>query len=157
MRAYVQRDANESKEDAILRHAMSIMESRVRTYDLAFTNPTLVKNYVHGKLSHLEHEVFGVLFLNNQNQLIEYEEMFRGTIDGASVYPREVVKRALEMNAAAVIFTHNHPSGVEEASDADRQITNRLVKALGLMDIRVLDHLIVAGNKSVSFAEKGLL
>ena len=157
MRAFVSRNENESKEDAILRHAMSIMETRVRKYDLSFTNPNTVKQYVVGKLSTLEHEVFGIMFLNNQNQLIEYEEMFRGTIDGASVYPREVVKRALELNSAAIIFTHNHPSGITEASEADKQITSRLKQGLELVDIRVLDHVIVAGTETTSFAELGLI
>ena len=94
--------------------------------------------------------------MDNRNRVITFEELFRGTIDGASVYPREVVKACLSHNAAAVIFAHNHPSGVTEPSDADINITNRLVKALALVDIRVLDHLIV-GEEVISFAERGLL
>lgn len=105
----------------------------------------------------LEHEVFSVMLLDNRNRLIAYETMFRGTIDGASVYPREAVKQALAVNAAAVILTHNHPSGIAEASQADIHITERLTKALALVDIRVLDHIIVAGTTNVSFAERGLI
>jgi DNA repair protein RadC len=96
------------------------------------------------------------LFLDNRNRVITFEKMFYGTIDGASVYPREVVRMALKTNAAAVIFAHNHPSGVAEPSQADEQITQRLKEALALVDIRVLDHLIV-GDEVVSFAERGLL
>jgi DNA repair protein RadC len=101
--------------------------------------------------------VFAVLFLDNQHRLIEYVELFRGTIDAAAVYPREVVKETLSRNAAAVIFAHNHPSGSVEASQADRMLTDRLKQALALVDVRVLDHIIVAGNATVSFAERGWL
>jgi DNA repair protein RadC len=109
------------------------------------------------KLSHLEHEVFSAIFLDNRHRILTYEEMFRGTIDGASVHPREVVKRAIQLNAAAVIFAHNHPSGIAEPSKADEAITKRLANALKLIDVRVLDHLIIAGADVVSFAERGLL
>ena len=102
-------------------------------------------------------EVFVVMFLNAQNQLIQAEDMFYGTLDGAAVYPREVVRRALELNAASVVLGHNHPSGTAEPSSADRRITDRLKDSLALMDIRVLDHIIVAGTESYSFAEAGLL
>jgi DNA repair protein RadC len=98
-----------------------------------------------------------ILFLDNRNRVIECVEMFRGTIDGATVHPREVVKEALGRNAAAVIFAHNHPSGVAEPSQADELITRRLKEALSLVDIRVLDHLVVGGNVVTSFAEQGLL
>jgi DNA repair protein RadC len=104
------------------------------------------------------HEVFGCLWLDNQHRVLEFEELFHGTIDGASVYPREVVRAALRLNAAAVIFAHNHPSGVAEPSEADRMITQRLKQALNLIDIRVLDHFIVGdGDQAYSFAEHGLL
>jgi DNA repair protein RadC len=101
--------------------------------------------------------VFCVLFLTNRHRVIAFEEMFRGTIDGATVHPREVVKQALRLNAAAVILAHNHPSGVSEPSRADEAITRRLRDALALVDIRVLDHLIVGGSEITSLAERGLL
>jgi len=122
----------------------------------AFTAPDVVKDYLGAKLAGFEHEVFAVLFLDSQHHLIRYVEMFHGTIDSASVYPREVVKEALKHNAAAVILSHNHPSGHPEPSQADKTLTARLKEALGLVDVRTLDHIIVAGNKRVSFAELGL-
>lgn len=123
----------------------------------AFIAPDIVKGYLGAKLAGFEYEVFAVLFLDNRHRLIEYNEMFRGTIDSASVYPREVVKQALRLNAAAVIFAHNHPSGHPEPSQADKALTQKLKDALGLVDVRVLDHIIVAGQERVSFAELGLL
>ena len=122
----------------------------------ALTSPTLAKDAIQIYLADLEHEVFACLFLDNQHRVIKFEELFRGTIDGASVYPREVVKAALACNAAAVMFCHNHPSGVAEPSEADKFITQRLKQAFGLIDIRVLDHFIV-GQEVYSFAEHGLL
>lgn len=119
-----------------------------------FTDVTNVKEYLALKLGAHEREVFAVMFLDSQHRLISFEEMFFGTIDAASVYPREVLKMALSHNAAAVIFAHNHPSGVPEPSQADKRITERLVEALKLVDIRVLDHIVV-GESCVSFAEKG--
>ena len=104
-----------------------------------------------------EYESFCCIFLTNRHRVIEFVELFRGTIDGASVHPREVVKEALLRNSAAVIFAHPHPSGVAEPSQADELITRRLREALALMDIRVLDHLIVAGSEVVSLAERGLI
>lgn len=98
-----------------------------------------------------------MLFLDSRNRLIRYVEMFRGTIDSASVHPREVVKEALKLNAAAVIYSHNHPSGHPDPSEADKVLTGRLKEALGLVDVRTLDHIIVAGHERVSFAEAGLL
>ena len=123
----------------------------------AFTSPQEVKNFVVAKLAGLEHEVFGVIFNDTQNRLIEYKEMFTGTISSASVYPREVVKTALRLNAENVIFVHNHPSNSLTPSNADEQLTKRLIDALGLVDVRVLDHIIVAGSKTTSFAESGLI
>ncbi|MEZ8743283.1 DNA repair protein RadC [Vibrio atlanticus] len=119
-----------------------------------FTNPTNVKEYLKLKLGAHDREVFAVMFLDNQHQLISFEKLFFGTIDAASIYPREVLKAALNHNAAAVVFSHNHPSGIAEPSQADRRITQRLVDALKLVDIRVLDHIVV-GEDCVSFAEKG--
>ena len=121
----------------------------------ALTSPELTRRYLRARLRDRDYEVFVCLFLDNQNRVIRYDEMFRGTIDGAAVYPREVVKRALALGAAAVILAHNHPSGVAEPSRADRSITERLQQALGLVDIRVLDHLVVGDGEVVSFAERG--
>lgn len=122
----------------------------------ALENPDETKNYLASQLRAYKHEVFAGLFLDNRHRVIHFEELFTGTIDGASVYPREVVKKAMDCNAAAIIFAHNHPSGVAEPSQADRQITQRLRDALALVDVRVLDHIIV-GDELVSFAERGIL
>jgi DNA repair protein RadC len=116
-----------------------------------------VRRFLRARLRDLPHEVFCCLHLDNRNRVIAFEELFRGTIDGASVHPREVVKRALAHNAAALILAHNHPSGVAEPSQADEVITRRLSSALALVDIRVLDHLVVGDSACVSFAERGLL
>ena len=140
----------------ILNQAKSILASKLRTKN-CMTSPAMVKAYCQNAIAHNEHEVFGVLFLNQRNFLISFDVLFRGTIDGASVYTREVVKETLSKNAAAVIFTHNHPSGVCEPSTADEAITKRLVEALALIDVRVLDHVVVGVGESVSFAERGLL
>jgi DNA repair protein RadC len=123
----------------------------------ALTSPDITRAYLSAQLRGHSYEVFACLFLDNQNRVIVWEELFRGTIDGASVYPREVAKRALFHHAAAVIFAHNHPSGINEPSQADRQITDKLKQALGLFDIRVLDHFIVGDGDPYSFAENGLL
>ncbi len=121
------------------------------------SDPGMTRLYLKSRLRDYEREVFAVLLLDNQHRLIAYEELFYGTIDGASVHPREVVKRVLAVNAAAVIFAHNHPSGVAEPSQADRRITERLKSALLLVDVRVLDHMVVGDEDVVSFAERGLL
>ena len=121
------------------------------------SSPDSTQAFLHAQLRDLEHEVFCCLFLDNRHRVIEFEELFRGTIDGASVYPREVVKLALAYNAAAVIFAHNHPSGVAEPSEADQRITVRLVKALALVDIRVLDHVVVGDERCVSMVQRGLI
>lgn len=122
----------------------------------SLTSPQETRQFLSSKLRDYTHEVFAVLFLDQRHRVIQFDEMFQGTIDGASVYPREVVKKALEYNAAAVIFAHNHPSGVAEPSQSDERITQRLKEALGLVDIRVLDHFVV-GDDVISFAERGLL
>ena len=121
------------------------------------TSPTLTQDYLSLKLKGRKHEVFACLYLDNQHQLLDYQELFRGTIDGAAVYVREVVKETLARNAAAVIFCHNHPSGVAEPSQADVAITERLREALALIEVRVLDHIIIGASGNVSFAERGLL
>ena len=123
----------------------------------AFENPAITRRFLSAKLRHHGHEVFGVLFLDNAHRVIVFEELFHGTINGASVYPRVVLQRALTHNAAAVIFAHNHPSGVAEPSTADRQITETLSSVLSMVDIRVLDHFIIGEAEAVSFAERGLL
>jgi len=123
----------------------------------AMTDPQQSKSFLTLKLSQLEHEVFSILFLNNQHKVIAYEELFRGTIDSASVYPREVLKRALHHNAAAIILSHNHPSGEPEPSQSDIQITQKLQQALKMVDIRILDHIIIGGEEPVSLAERGLI
>ena len=147
-----------SNDDAIIESALNILESRIlyNSDSPSLTNPQASKDFVKLQLATYEHEVFACLFMDNRNRVITFEEMFRGTIDGASVYPREVVKACLSCNAAAVILAHNHPSGATEPSQADIAITERLMKALALIDVRVLDHLIV-GEKVTSFAERGLL
>jgi len=122
----------------------------------ALSSPQQTRQFLTAQLADYPHEVFACLFLDNRNRVIAFEKMFYGTIDGASVYPREVVRLALKKNAAAIIFAHNHPSGVAEPSHADEQITQRLKEALALVDIRVLDHFVV-GDEIVSFAERGLL
>lgn len=121
----------------------------------ALNDCDLTKNYLKQRLRAYPYEVFACLFLDNQHRMIAFEELFRGTIDGASVYPREVVKQALQHNAAAVIFAHNHPSGVAEPSQADIHITRRLMSALELVDIRVLDHIIVGDDEPLSMAQLG--
>jgi DNA repair protein RadC len=122
-----------------------------------FDAPPKVRDYLRLRIGRLQHEVFVALFLDAQHRLIDDEELFRGTLTQTSVYPREVVRRALARNAAAVIFAHNHPSGLAEPSRADELLTRALRDALSLVDVRVLDHVIVAGASSVSFAERGLL
>ena len=123
----------------------------------SFAGPGATREYLIARLRDLEHEVFCCLYLDNRHRLIEFEQLFRGTIDGASVYPREVVKQALQWNCAAVIIAHNHPSGVAEPSLADERITLRVRDALALVDIRLLDHIIVGDGASVSLAERGLI
>ena len=123
----------------------------------ALTSPDDTRRYLSARLRHYPHEVFACLFLDNRHRVLAYEELFHGTIDGASVHPREVVGRALRHNAAALILAHNHPSGVAEPSRADEQITRRLRDALGLIDVRVLDHMVVGDGEITSLAERGLL
>jgi DNA repair protein RadC len=134
------------------RHYQELM-----TAGSALINPRATREFVRMRLRDLPHEVFCCLFLDSRHRVISFDELFRGTIDGANVHPREVVKLALARNAASVILVHNHPSGLAEPSQADEQITRRLKEALGLVDIRVLDHLVVADGVCESFAERGLL
>ena len=130
--------------------------SELRRAD-TLTSPAHCARFLRIRLRRREREVFAVVFLDSQHRVIQYEELFQGTIDGTSVHPREVVRAALRHNAAAVILAHNHPSGVAEPSQADVRITERLRQALGLIDVRVLDHLVVGDQEVVSLAERGLL
>jgi DNA repair protein RadC len=123
----------------------------------AIRSPDDTRAFLQAKMRHLGHELFCCLYLDNRHRVLRFDEMFRGTIDGTSVYPREVVKEALVINAAAVILAHNHPSGVAEPSQADERITQRLKSALELVDIRLLDHLIVGDGQTTSMASRGLL
>jgi len=123
----------------------------------ALTSPDDTRNFLMSELSGRDYEVFACLFLDNKHRVIQFEELFYGTIDSASVYPREVVKRALKHNAAALILTHNHPSGIAEPSEADIAITKRLIEALKLIDVRILDHFVIGDGTSVSLTEQGLM
>ena len=127
------------------------------TKENVFTQPSHVKQYLTSQLRHQQQEVFAVLFLDNQHQLISYQELFYGTHNAASVYPREVVKAALKHNASALIVAHNHPSGIAEPSTADTHITQTLQQALLLVDIRLLDHFVIGDGQLYSFAEQGAL
>lgn len=132
------------------------LESRIER-GLPLASPADTRRYLESKLKRHGREVFACLFLDNRHRVICFEEMFFGTIDGASVHPREVVRRALRHNAAAIIVTHNHPSGVAEPSRADRALTRRLQEAAALIDVRLLDHVVVGDGETVSFAERGWL
>lgn len=141
----------------IIRRALKILESRMTYETDFFTSPNDTKNYLRLKLGGNEREVFAVMYLSNRNQLISCEELFHGTIDGATVHVREIVKLGLSLNAASIICAHNHPSGVCEPSHADEMITKRIRDACCLVEIRMLDHLIVSGTDAVSLAERGLI
>ena len=140
-----------------VKRALTLLERHLREPGVAFTSTQAARDWLKLKMGTLEREEFVVLYLNNQNQLLAHETLFTGTISSTEVHPREVVKRALYFNAAAVILAHNHPSGDIAPSQADKAITQRLVQALRLVDVRVPDHLIVGGTQILSFAEHGLL
>jgi len=140
----------------ILSAAKEILARRFRR-GTQLTSPQQSKDYLISQIAHLEHEVFFMIFLDNKHHILASEIMFQGTVDGASVYPRECVKRALSLNAAACIISHNHPSGISVPSSSDKAITHKLKDAMALMDIRLLDHIIVAGVQTYSFAESGLI
>ena len=144
-------------DNAVIAHALRILAARMKAPGQPFTAPQDVKDYCRLKLGGLEYEVFGVLFLDVQNRLICFEEMFRGTLTQTSVYPREVVKAALSHNAAAIVMTHNHPSGSVKPSRADEMLTQTMKTALSLIDVRVLDHIIVSAADALSMAETGLI
>ncbi len=141
---------------AVLETARRHLAER-RRRDAALESPQAVRDYLKAQLRHEPHEVFGCLFLDTRHRVLAFEALFQGSIDGASVYPRQVVKRALAHNAAALILVHNHPSGVAEPSQADRLLTQRLKEALGLIEVRVLDHFVVGEGEPQSLAELGWL
>ena len=154
------RESQETKaaiaDSEIIEAALKILARRVARGSL-LSSPRAAREYLALRFGEVEHEVFAALYLDKRHRLIACEELFRGTIDGASVHPRIVVKEALKHNAAAMIITHNHPSGIAEPSQADELITQRLKAALELIDVRLIDHVITAGGASISFAERGLL
>ena len=148
-----------SSEQDIIDAALALTESRA-SYDLSkpsMTSPQAVKDFLRMKLGHLGHEVFGVLFLDAQHRVIEFREVFRGTLTQTAVYPREIARMCLELNCAACIIAHNHPSGIETPSRADELLTNNLKSTLALIDVRLLDHIVVTAHSCRSFAESGLL
>jgi DNA repair protein RadC len=150
-------DMEAHAEDQIIARGLTILAGRLRTDREVFASPTTVRHYCQLRLGGLNHEVFAVLFLDVQNRMIEYRQMFRGTLTQTSVYPREVVKECLELNAAAVVLVHNHPSGAVQPSRADEALTQTLKAALALVDVRVLDHVIVSAVETLSMAERGLV
>jgi len=140
----------------VLEVAQQMLLEQIRGRQV-LSSPQVLRDFLRVRLGGLEHEVFAVLMLDTQHRLIEYVELFRGTVSQTSVYPREVIKEALARNAAAIVLMHNHPSGLADPSRADEHLTNILKSALALVDVRVLDHLIVAGAEVLSFAERGLM
>lgn len=149
-------NAKYAQVQAAMEMARRVMDEPLRQGD-PLRSPEDTRRFLSSRLATYPHEVFSGLFLDNRHRVIRYQELFRGTIDGAAVYPREVVRQALEVNAAAVIFAHNHPSGVAEPSQADVSLTRRLKEALALVDIRVLDHMVVGHGEVISLAERGLM
>lgn len=154
--------SNKQGDDGVIAKALEILHKRLTAQGVVQKMPLMgspkdISAFLMLKMATLEHETFSCSFLNAQHRLIAHEELFRGTLTQTSVYPREVVKVALKHNAAAVILSHNHPSGTTEPSRADEALTQSLKSALALIDVRVLDHIIVAGKATTSFAERGLL
>lgn len=143
--------------DSVIAQALGILAERLRKPGALLSSPGAVRDYLLLAIAEREHEVFVCVFLDAQNKVVGLDELFRGTLSQTSVYPREIVKAALQYNCAAVIFAHNHPSGMAEPSHADELLTRSLKTALALIDVRVLDHFIVAGSMTLSFAERGLL
>ncbi|WP_311238467.1 MULTISPECIES: DNA repair protein RadC [unclassified Xanthomonas] len=141
-------------EEGILLAAATILEQRLQRQG-RIHSPDQAGDYLVARCAHLSHEIFGVVFLDTKHHILATEHLFFGTVDGCEIHPRVVAQRALELNAVAVILFHNHPSGNPEPSEADRKVTQRLQEALGLLDIRVLDHLVIGGQKSVSLAARG--
>lgn len=148
-------NVNTQNDDDTICNALDILDSRLRTPGQSFTAPQAAKDFLRLKLALLEREVFAVIWLDSQNRMLAYEELFLGTLTQTSVYPREVVKACVKYNGASCILSHNHPSGVLEPSRADITMTNALKDALALVDCKVLDHIIVAGSGTCSLAERG--
>lgn len=144
-------------EDLILDRAMAILEQRHTRTSEILASPEDTRRFLRMRMAHLDYEVFGMLILDNRHRVIEVTDLATGTLDGAAVYPREIVKAVLKSGGAAVLLYHNHPSGICDPSQADINLTRRLKEALGLIDVRVLDHFIVSGTDSVSMAERGLV
>ena len=146
-----------AQENRVIEKALQILDQRIFTRGPELTSPGLVADYLKLQLAQQDHEVFGVVFLDAKHRVLQFEVLFHGSIDSASVYPRQVVKRALAHNAAAVILTHNHPSGCPQPSQADRTLTARLKEVLAVVDVHVLDHFIVGEGRPLSLAEYGWL
>ncbi len=150
--------AQRRAENTLIRRALKVLEDRLEYEKIMLNNSVSVRQFLTLRLAQLEHEIFVALWVDSQHRLIEFEELFRGTLTQTSVFPREIVKAALANNAAGVIFAHNHPSGVTIPSSDDKALTSNLREVLGLIDVRVLDHFIIGGaSKPLSFAEHGLL
>jgi DNA repair protein RadC len=145
------------REDATIRHALSILERRMRVPGELLGSPDAARSYLRLSIGSRDHEVFCVLFLDVKNRVIATEEMFRGSLTQTSVYPREVVKSALRHNANSLLLAHNHPSGTPDPSEADLLLTRTMTQALALVDVRILDHIIVTASQSYSFVEHGQL
>ncbi|ABC27522.1 DNA repair protein [Hahella chejuensis KCTC 2396] len=145
------------KGDQIIKQALTILTSRLTQPGAVITSPELAYDFLKLKLAELQYEVFGVMFLDNQHRVIEFDAMFRGTFDKATIHVREIAKKALLLNAAAVILSHNHPSQNSTPSQADIRITEEIKKSLNFFEVRVLDHVIIGGTNKYSFAENGLL
>lgn len=146
-----------TRNDKVIARALRLIESSLRAGGPALMSPGAVRDYLRLRIARLEHEVFVAIWLDAQHRVIAVEQLFRGTLTQTAVYPREVVKAALAANAAAVIFAHNHPSGVAQPSQSDELLTRTLSDALGVIEVKVLDHFIVAGTSAISFAERGLI
>ncbi|MDE0488602.1 MAG: DNA repair protein RadC [Gammaproteobacteria bacterium] len=147
---------SKSEKSSVVALALKVLSQRFRR-GRVLNSPQDIEGFLRLKLTGRRNEVFGIIYLDTRHRLIEIAELFKGTVDGATVYPRVVVQQALEKNAAAIVIFHNHPSQVAEPSDADRGITLKLSRALALVDVRVLDHLVVTDGHVVSFAERGLI
>lgn len=150
------RRVKDAEDDAVILQAIQLLARRFKKRDV-FGSPDAVKDFLRLQAQGLSHEVFSVMFLDSQNRLLAYDSLFRGTLTQTSVYPREIVKHALEVNAASVVLHHNHPSGVCEPSRADEVLTHTVKAALALVDVRVLDHVITSDYGALSMAEKGLV
>lgn len=155
--AYTVTTTTSKTDDEIIADALFILEKRMRTPGATIKSPQDTKDFLTLRLAEQETEVFCCIYLDIRHRVIAFEEVFQGTIDSTTIYPREIVRRCMQHNAAALIVAHNHPSGMADPSEADRHITTRIRGALELIDVRVLDHFIVGGTDCLSLAEKGLI